>query len=361
MKMFPRTAADEALAFIRRFPQTNAMPETSRPPAPPSPAFAAAFHEAAGPRGELPFDRFVELALYHPELGYYRRNLTRVGYRAGTDFFTASSVGPFFGELLCAALKKLSGDESLSGFEFVEIGAEPGDGVLNGVAHPFARVRTIRVGEPLSISGRSIVFSNELFDAQPFRRFVRREEKWRELGVRIERDQLLEIVLDDFSAPVPDGWLPPQAPDGYTLDAPLRSVHLAEEIAAQPWDGWFLSFDYGKNWRDLSENYPAGTARAYSQHRQSNDLLASPGEQDLTCHVCWDFLVEVLSFHHFAAPKVEWQESFFVHHAGDFIEATLAAEAGRISAKKRALLQLLHPAQMGQKFQVLFARRTSQA
>lgn len=56
-------------------------------------------------------------------------------------------------------------------------------------------------------------------------------------------------------------------------------------------------------------------------------------------------------------PQVESQEAFFVHHAADAIAATMAAEATRLSQRKLALLQLLHPTHLGQKFQVLHARR----
>ena len=83
-----------------------------------------------------------------------------------------------------------------------------------------------------------------------------------------------------------------------------------------------------------------------------------PGERDLTCHVCWDWLADALARHGFAAPQVESQESFFVHHAADFLATATTAEAGRFSEKKLSLLQLLHPSHLGQKFQTLHAWRS---
>jgi SAM-dependent MidA family methyltransferase len=62
--------------------------------------------------------------------------------------------------------------------------------------------------------------------------------------------------------------------------------------------------------------------------------------------------------HGFSAPTVESQESFFIHHASAFIATASEAEASRLSPKKLALMQLLHPANMGQQFQVLHARRS---
>ena len=321
----------------------------------PSASFLAVFRARADANGAMPFDCFMELALYDPAVGYYRREHARVGYEAGTDFFTASTSGPVFGELVAAAgaaLVRVHGGAP-GDFVFVEIGAEPATGVLAGVTHPFGAVRTVRVGEPIELSNRCVVFSNELFDAQPCRRFVRRAGAWRELGVAGRDGRLVEIELGT----VAETWLPPQAPEGYRFDAPRAAADLAARIAAQPWSGLFLAFDYGKSWPALAEETPAGTARAYHRHTQSNDLLARPGEQDLTCHVCWDWMHDALVQGGFAVPQLESQEAFFVRHAAEYLAATTVAEGARFSPKKLSLMQLLHPAHLGQKFQALHAWR----
>ena len=319
-----------------------------------SPAFATAFLAHSGPSGVLSFADFMALALYHPQLGYYRQERVRVGYAPGTDFYTASSSGAVFGEMVAAASTALLGGEARAREHvFVEIGAEPGGGVLAGVAHPFAAARTVRVGEVAQLTGPCVVFSNELFDAQPLRRFVRRGETWRELGVQLRGEQLHEIELAEVNAP----WLPAEADEGYVFDAPRAAAELAAVLAAQPWSGVFVAFDYGKSFAELASAAPAGTARGYFQHTQSNDLLARAGEQDLTGHVCWDWLQAALDAAGCTTSQVESQESFFIHHAGAFLAQAMAAEANRMSPRKLALLQLLHPSHLGQKFQVLHARR----
>ncbi len=349
-------------------------------------AGAAGVAGVAGAAGVLRFDAFMRLALYDPALGYYRRERLRVGRDRAADFYTATSLGPLFGELVAAAAAKLLREAGLepAAHRFVELGAEPGGGVLAGVrAQPFAAVETRRVGESLALAGPCVVFSNELFDAQPVRRFVRRAAGWHELGVALggalgggeagEADgagsALVEVDLGPAD-PEAARWLPPpgETPEGYRFDAPRAAAELAADLAAEPWHGLFIAFDYGKRFAELAHAVPAGTARAYFRHTQSNDLLARPGEQDLTAHVCWDWLEAALAPHAPAdrPPRVESQESFLVHHAGDCIAAALAAEtaaggrpgAGAVSPRRRALMHLLHPAQMGQKFQVLHAPKT---
>lgn len=300
----------------------------------------------------MTFAKFMELALYHPGLGYYRRKRQRIGYAPGTDFFTASN-SPLFGELVAAACAQIlrEAQRDPAAHTFVEIGAETEGGILREVAHGFAGVRTVRVGELTEIAGECVVFSNELFDAQPCVRTRFRAGRWWELGVRLEGERLVEIELPSaFTEPANPG-------EGYQLDRPLAAKDLATALAAQPWRGAFVAFDYGKTWRELAEATPGGTVRAYFQHTQSNDLLARPGEQDLTCHVCWDWLAEALRGQGFAEPTLEFQESFFIRRAGEYISRISSEDAARFSPRKLALLQLLHPTHLGQKFQVLHAVR----
>lgn len=317
------------------------------------PTFASVFQAAAGPAGTLTFAQFMQLALYHPAVGYYRRSGPRVGYGDGTDFFTASTSGPVFGELIVAACLSLLRGQDPRDYAFVEIGAESESGILAGITHPFGTARVIRLTDRIELSGRCIVFSNELFDAQPFHRYAFRRGAWRELGVALQDGELNEVEMSSIA---PAG-LPASAQENQIFDAPFAAAKLGAHLAAQPWQGLFIACDYGRSFQELAENYPSGTARAYYRHTQSNELLARPGEQDLTCHVCWDWLSDSLRASGFQDVALESQEAFFVRHASEFIAQLTTAAAAGFSPRKLSLLQLLHPSHLGQKFQVLHGFR----
>lgn len=321
----------------------------------PSTLFLDRFRSVLQAKGvnALRYDDFVHLALYDPIGGYYRAGRRRVGRAPGTDFYTASTSGRWFGELVVAASVTLLRGRSPAGLTFVEIGAEPETTVLEGVVHPFAAAEVRRLGDPLNLDGSLIVFSNELFDAQPFRRFVVEGGNWCELGVRLAGENFDEVKL----GPVQEPWLPPVGRDRYHFDAPRAAIDLLNRLLEPSWKGVFIACDYGKSLRELAEATPQGTARTYWKHQQSNELLSRPGEQDLTVHVCWDWLVECLQQHGCQAVSVTSQEAFFMRHAASYLESSLAAEGGLRSPRKQALLQLLHPAHLGQKFQVLSAER----
>jgi len=320
----------------------------------PSAQFLERFRATAGPADRLPFDRFMEVALYDPQVGYYRSNRPRVGQGPGTDFFTSSSSAAAFGELVVAASVSLLGERAAGDHRFVEIGAEPGGGVLAGVTHPFRTAECISVGKPIELAGRCVVFSNELFDAQPFRRFRVRSGAWRELGVEFRENSLFEIEFQpDRELPL----LPTPSVDGRVFDAPVGATALARRIAEQPWSGLFVALDYGDSADALTEAYPAGTARAYRRHAQSRDLLAQPGEQDLTCDVCWDWIRDELMRHRFSTPALESQEAFFVNHSAAHLARIAASTDNSLGGPKRSILQLLHPGHLGQRFQALWAIR----
>ena len=307
----------------------------------------------------VPFSRYMELAMYHPTAGYYTRDAKRVGRDENADFYTATSFSPVFGELVVAAAAKLLAPAQPADYTFVEVAAEPGAGILRDVAHPFAAYQTISYGQPFVFPARSVVFSNELFDAQPFARVVWREGRWRELGVALNGRHLREVELPAFSPALAAfaDRLPKQADENYHLDVPTRTVAVLDRITAPKWSGLFLAFDYGKSWEELAEHTPAGTLRTYHRQKMGDDLLARPGKQDITGHICWDWLEDGLVQSGFGQTSVVSQEAFFMRNASLALEAMTKAEASSFSPRKRMLMQLLHPANMGQKFQALYALR----
>lgn len=328
----------------------------------PSPARRVVKEEISRLGRPLTFAEFSEIALYHPETGYYRKPWKRIGKAAGMDFLTAPGLGSLFGELVVEAASGMIIQAGMDPLDttFVEIGAEPGDDASRTAGQRFGRTKTIRLGDPWIWEGPAVVFSNELFDAQPFHRLTFLEGKWRETGVAARADgSLEEVLLPEISVALQRLKLewPTNPGEGYRLDLSPAAAVLAEKMAAPSWDGLFLAFDYGKTWQELTECTPQGTARAYRRHRQSINLTADPGEQDLTCHVCWDWLEKCLIRNRFESVGLISQEAFFIRQATRLIGETVESRPGQFDPRRRELAQLLHPGAMGQKFQVLHGLR----
>ncbi|QYY36339.1 SAM-dependent methyltransferase [Ruficoccus sp. ZRK36] len=324
-----------------------------------SASFQDVLREAASPDGLLSYADFTRLALYHPEYGYYLRSRERVGRSQDTDFYTAASLGGVFARLLREAIAQLLPGQS-SDYALVELGVEPGKGTLAAQAGDFAAYHEIGAGQDMQMPERAVVFANELLDAQPFHRFIYQHDTWQERGVKVDAETLSDTLLP---SPSPEAQpflseLPPSS-EGYRLDISLEAETLLAQIGKQVREGLLIFFDYGKSWPLLLEASPAGSARAYYRHELSDDLLARPGEQDLTCHVCWDRLATALESAGWARPRLESQEGFFVHNATAEIERIITAQGSAFDPDRQTLKELIYPGHMGRKFQVLFAQSTS--
>jgi SAM-dependent MidA family methyltransferase len=321
--------------------------------------FDKCFAEKAGDAGCLSFANFMELALYAPKIGYYAREKKRIGQQEETDFYTSSSLGAVFPKAILSAVSEVLSPQNPTDYTLVEIGAEPNAGLFERDIAPFSSSKTLQLGSSLRIPPKSVVISNELFDAQPFHRLIRKDGQWIEQGVTntdgVYQWTLLENISPELHPIISD--LPDHLPEGYTLDLPVRTEQLLESIVQSDWKGLFIAFDYGKSWQELSSECPAGTGRAYYRHQQSNDLLANPTEQDLTCHICWDWLSNTLKRHGFSSIELLSQEAFFIKKATHFISTVFKEHPDPLSKPRTQLKQLLHPALMGQKFQVLVGQR----
>lgn len=258
--------------------------------------------------GDLPFRDYVELALYHPEFGYYARAENPVG--KGGDYVTAPTLSPAFSFAIAGLVREFVRRSEGAVCSIVDIGC--GDGSLIrdvasqidekdvrffGVDRSLERARTTDDGRRVQLlvaidqlprDGHHLFFSNELFDAFPFARLVNRGEHIHELWVA-ER----EGVLD---------WIEREAPAAYDDYFAARRIELAEgqfadvslewglyyaDIARFLRRGLIVTCDYGypqgKLFHPRARRF--GTAAAYRGHRVSRDLLAAPGEQDLTAHI----------------------------------------------------------------------------
>jgi SAM-dependent MidA family methyltransferase len=311
--------------------------------------------------GAITFAEFMRMALYDEDGGYYRRERDRIGTRPGTDFFTAYSTGTVFADLVSTAATNLLGFEAAADHVWVELGVDRQGSLWETAPAPFRDLIARGYGQPTSLPRKAVLFSNELFDAQPFHRVRFHRGSWREAGITTgaEPGRFRETVLEELSPPCA-AWihhLPEDAPENHTVDLPIGAAELLESLAGGTWNGLFLAFDYGKSSEQLLHEHPQGTLRGYSRHRQTSSILNDPGERDITGHICWDWMREILDRHGFSGIELLGQEAFFVRHAADAIERIIARNPGLPDPDRQRLHQLIHPGNMGQKFQVLSARR----
>jgi len=240
--------------------------------------------------GPVSFQRFMDVALYQPECGFYRRGRDPFG-RAG-DYFTAEQIQPVFGILIAARVRQLH--EELGepdDFTVVELGAGRAE-----MAEAFSRYRYC----PVEITGgewprrfTGVVFSNEFFDALPVHVAVRRRSEFRELLVGWQQDRFAWVEGAPVSGEINE-YLVRYAADveeGAWVEVNLAALGWLDQIAARLERGWVLTIDYGYTAPELIR-FPRGTLMSYRRHVATEDVLSAPGDRDLTAHVNFTALRE---------------------------------------------------------------------
>lgn len=240
--------------------------------------------------GPIAFPRFMELALYHPEYGYYMRERERFG-RAG-DFFTAEQLQPVFGILIAAIIRSLCEEMgSPEDFTIVELGAGREEMRDAFSAFSYVPVDIARGALPERFTGA--VFMNEFFDALPVEVAVCREGGFRQLRVGWNGSRF-EWVEAGAATPEVQEYIRRYIgtrEEGEIAEANLAALEWLDRIAGALERGYVLTIDYGYTRRE-SVRFPRGTLMSYRRHAALEDVLAEPGGRDITAHVCFTALEE---------------------------------------------------------------------
>jgi len=269
--------------------------------------------------GPITVARYMELALAHPEHGYYQK---QDPFGEDGDFTTAPEISQMFGEMIGLWMAVVwQGLNQPDPINVVEIG--PGRGTLMADAlraayamqefDDAARLWLVETSPALREiqkktlaptmmmpawrdrfeevgSGPLIVIGNEFFDALPIHQFERADDGWRErlVGLNDEGDKLaytLSTELADSSV-IPEDLRNSTPPGGIFEHQPLSQdimSRIAKRVVAE--GGAALFFDYGHGEHGIGE-----TLQAVKQHDFA-DVLKNPGDADLTAHVDFEQLM----------------------------------------------------------------------
>ena len=352
-----------------------------------------------GRLGSIRFDRFMDLALYHPIHGYYRREGENPRTGREGDFFTSVSVGPLFGRLLARQfLEMWEKLERPAEFWIIEQGGEDAQLACDILAWCrdsapafFAAVHYILIEDGLDLREQQwskteneglakkvswlssvaaaaerkpagVFFSNEFFDALPVRLVRRKDNSWTELHAALFRGDgfaLVEKKIDDgrLSEAVDELELP--TAEGYTTEINLRARDWMESAGRILQRGYVVTIDYGFPASIYYAPFRAsGTLTSYRDHRQTEDVLRDPGSQDITAHVDFTALAR-------AGEKVGLttfgfldQQRFLTGIAHEELSEGPGPRAG-IAENSRAWQTLTNPGFLGTRFQVLLQARNA--
>jgi SAM-dependent MidA family methyltransferase len=345
------------------------------------------WEEIDGRSGWLSFERFMEMALYEPGLGYYSAGASKLG--AGGDFVTAPEVSSLFSRCLATQCGEIL--QHVSGGAILEFGA--GSGVMaadllnelavkgslpqrylilevsadlrerqRALVQERAPAHAARVEwlDRLPEEFRGVVLANEVLDALPVQRFRIRGDQVNALGVtwqlgrldwsEIHADAELEAAVRRIEANTGE-----RLPDGYTSEINMRLTPWIAGVAAALREGVALFIDYGLPQRQYYRSERReGTLLCHFRHRFHDDPLMNVGVQDIGAWVDFTAVAEAASAAGLAVAGFSTQAHFLI---GSGLEQLLAPAAGhelasRVQLARQAMLLTL-PGEMGERFKVI--------
>jgi SAM-dependent MidA family methyltransferase len=353
---------------------------------------------AAG--GWLSFERFMELALYAPGLGYYSAGSAKLG--AGGDFVTAPEVSDLFSRCIarqCAAVLMHTGGEIL------ELGAGSGRmaaalltelaaqrvlperyAILEVSADLAERQRERLALLPQALRERvvwlerlptqplhGVLLANEVADALPCRRFRCDPDGISELGVALEAggaqaaaaaapirfceraiaaDASLVRELDEILT-----GLPEPLPPGYTSEVCARIRPWINALSACLARGLLLLCDYGLPRRHYYHpQRVSGTLRCHYKQRAHDDPYVNLGVQDITAWVDFTLVAEAALAAGLEVSGFATQAAFLLGLGveGLVAEAGAGLERTRLAGEARRLIM---PEEMGEAFKMIALSR----
>lgn len=356
------------------------------------PELVAAIVSEIARSGPIPFVRFMELALYHPQFGYYMRppeeGAERIGWSG--DFYTSSDVHSTLGQALAKQARQV---DALLGhptpFTVAEMGAGKGllardflQAILVQQDSLCERLRYVLVERspamrelqrqnlapwlnkpglvawvenldslaPGTVTG--LFFSNELVDAFPVHRIEMAEGQAQEIFVDYHDGKFAE-VLRPLSTPqlyTHLRRLKLTLPEGYRTEINLLALEWMKQVAQTLDRGVVLTIDYGHTAQDLyGPDRPRGTFLCYFHQMASENPFERIGLQDMTAHVDFSSLATVGGDAGLSVTGFTNQMSFLMGLGIEDMIAQLEPE----SPEFRAAIHLLKPDGMGRTFKIL--------
>jgi SAM-dependent MidA family methyltransferase len=344
--------------------------------------------------GRLPFDCFMELALYAPGLGYYVAGAEKLG--AAGDFVTSPEVSPLFARALAVACTEVL--DALDGGDVLELGAGTGalaaellaalDAadrlpdrylILEPSPELAARQRERLTAQlpglvprvdwvsTLPRGMRGVILANEVVDAMPVHRFrIDADGRLLELFVEAVASGLREVADTPVSVGLADAVAALQAEGhalapGYCSEVNLRLRPWVAALAEALTQGLVLVIDYGY---PRTEYYlrerDMGTLICHARHRAHADPYRDVGRQDITASVDFTALAEAGNSAGMTLAGYTTQANFLLGCGIDRLlgEAMSSApDPGAGMSLAAGAKQLLLPTRMGERFQVMALAR----
>lgn len=324
--------------------------------------------EVAAAGGWLGFDRFMALALYAPDLGYYTSERRKFGLmpQSGSDFVTAPELSPLFGQALARQVAQaLELTETDTVWEFGAGSGALAEQLLQALGDRLARYRIVdlsgtlrqRQAERLAPWAHKlewldrlpdqmdgVVVGNEVLDAMPVQLLHFDGRCWLERGVAVSAGGFCWADRPtDARPPVEAPFVP-----GTVTEIHAQAEAFIRTLAATLKRGAVFLLDYG--FPEAEYYHPqriGGTVMCHHEHKADPDPLVLVGDKDITAHVNFTGIA-------LAGQEAGMQVLGYTSQANFLINCGLVELMGAAALPERAMAhKLITEHEMGELFKVI--------
>ncbi|MGB8600351.1 MAG: SAM-dependent methyltransferase [Burkholderiales bacterium] len=332
--------------------------------------------------GWISFERYMQLALYAPGLGYYSAGAKKIGKDG--DFITAPEISALYGQSIAQCVAEVMAQTD---GDILEFGAGSGKlafdlltelqqlkrlpknyFILEVSADLHERQQTLLSSLPADVFSRikwidklfnkfnGLIIGNELLDAMPTHLISCSLDCIRERGVAIYNQEFIfqDLEVDKQSA-LFAATTKLNLPDGYVSEINLVSCGFIASIGAMLQQGVILLIDYGFSAAEFYHPQRSmGTLMCHYRHHAHADPFYLPGLQDITSHVDFSAIAH-------AGEKAELDiigytsQAQFLLDCGitDLIARHDASDGANYLPIVNSVQRLVSPAEMGELFKVI--------
>ena len=335
--------------------------------------------------GPVSFRDFMDMALYHPDAGYYTSAQNKLGKEG--DYYTSATLTCIYGQMIARQLEEMWLLMGKNPFTIVEIGAGTGRlcfDILNHLKHNtdmYDKLRycIIEKSSVMRAKERELldekvtwhdcladigditgcILSNELIDNLPVHRVVMKNDLM-ELFIDYN-DGFTEVLRP--AAPVLTSYLDKLniiLPEDHYTEINLDATAWITEVSRYLKSGYVLTVDYGYTADELcNAKWREGSVACYSRHTVNYNPYNEVGLQDITAHVNFSALQQWGADHGLICCGYTSQSSFLhaLGIAGHLREMELQGLFDHLNIKEKLFLVNTLLMDMGEKFKVLIQRK----
>ncbi len=339
-------------------------------------------HAKVKQKNYITFDDYMDMCLYYPDLGYYNNKNISLNPK-NSDFITGPEISPIYADSIIDFYNNCKKNKEI---EYVlEFGAGSGQLAYNFLKNinskdlpkkyfileksyhlkeqqknkinllPKEIAKNVEWIDNIKNLKNVFLVANEVLDAIPSKRFIKKDNNFFEKVIKIKNDKLFYSTIDcEISHKKEieniESRLNIELPNNYNFEINFLYEDFFSDIFNNVKNYVFLLIDYGYSEREFYHpERSSGTIQYYKNHKKIKDSLINQGNFDISISVDFSRVYRISNFFKLQLMSYTTQEQFLLN-------TNILENSKKITdafTRNNILKSLLFPTDMGENFKIM--------